>query len=452
MALIKGKQIDVAPNGIDTANINDGAVDTDQLATDAVETDKIADGAVDTDQIAANAVTDAKVDSTIIVAAGTNAFTGDQDMGGNLITGLGAPVNPNDAARKAYVDAAVAGLDWKDSVVVRAQGNIDLSAPGATIDGVSMSVDDRFLADLQSTGSQDGIYLWKGAATPAVRSDDAQAGDSFAGAAVFVEEGTDADSGYVCTNNQGADVVGTDDLVFSQFTGAEVITAGDGLTKTGSTLNVVGGLGITANADDIEVDYEDTPGNLSTIDAGDTAASGSNNTAARGDHQHAVNTGAAGDAAVGDTAAEGTSTDLARADHQHGIPKGSPLSVGTSNSDGTSGNFADAEHVHASPKPIIGQKNLTASATASDGDQAMSTTVSNTPALDSDVEVRVNGVHYYVGNGITTNCDCYFSGDAGSTARNIADIVSGDTLHWNGSYVGFELETSDRIDLVYLAF
>ena len=52
---------------------------------------------------------------------------------------------------------------------------------------------------------------------PATRSSDALVGATFASAHVFIEEGTDADTGYTCTNDQGSDVVGTDDLVFGIF-------------------------------------------------------------------------------------------------------------------------------------------------------------------------------------------------------------------------------------------
>ena len=45
---------------------------------------------------------------------------------------------------------------------------------------------------------------------------------------LFVEQGTThADNGFVCTNNKGGGVVGTDALVFSQFSGAGAIVAGD---------------------------------------------------------------------------------------------------------------------------------------------------------------------------------------------------------------------------------
>jgi hypothetical protein len=83
-----------------------------------------------------------------------------------------------------------------------------------------------------------------------------------------------------------------------------------------------------------------------------------------------------------------------------------------------------------------------------DGDQATSTTVATTPANDSFVAVYVNGVRYQVGDGVKTT-DCYFSNDSGTTARNWADIESGDTLHWNRTVAGFKLDTNDVIDFDY---
>ncbi len=55
----------------------------------------------------------------------------------------------------------------------------------------------------------------------------------------FVEEGaTLADNGYVMSSPEGNAVLGSDDLVFSQFSGAGQIDAGLGLTKSGNTLDV----------------------------------------------------------------------------------------------------------------------------------------------------------------------------------------------------------------------
>jgi hypothetical protein len=99
--------------------------------------------------------------------------------------------------------------------------------------------------------------------------------------------------------------------------------------------------------------------------------------------------------------------------------------------------------------PTSSNKNATASVTTSDGDQAMASTVATTPAGDGYVKVEVNGVHAEVGDGVTTGVDCYFSGDGGSTARNIADIVATDTLHWVGTIAGYQLAVTDVIDLFY---
>ena len=80
-------------------------------------------------------------------------------------------------------------------------------------------------------------------ASTLTRTTDMDASDEFSGSAVYVQEGTTlADQGFVCTND-GNVVVGTDDIAFVQFTGLGGITAGKGLSKTGSKLE----LAITAN-------------------------------------------------------------------------------------------------------------------------------------------------------------------------------------------------------------
>lgn len=106
------------------------------------------------------------------------------------------PTAAQDLATKAYVDSAVEGLAWKDSVRVASTANINLAAPGASIDGITMAANDRFLAKDQSTGSQNGIYIWNGAATPATRAPDMSTAAEVEQAVMTVEEGTSAASTY----------------------------------------------------------------------------------------------------------------------------------------------------------------------------------------------------------------------------------------------------------------
>lgn len=117
-------------------------------------------------------------------------------QGTQKATGLSAPTAPSDAATKGYVDSAVEGLAWKDSVRVSAPANVNLASPGATIDGVAMVVNDRFLAPNQTTTQQNGIYVFNGAAIPASRAADASTGPELEQAVVTVEEGSSAASTF----------------------------------------------------------------------------------------------------------------------------------------------------------------------------------------------------------------------------------------------------------------
>lgn len=97
--------------------------------------------------------------------------------------------------------------------------------------------------------------------------------------------------------------------------------------------------------------------------------------------------------------------------------------------------------------PTTLDKSFIPLATSGDG-AATDIAISATPAHDSYVTVHVNGVGYEVGDGVKTK-ECYFSGDSGTTARNIADIIAGDFLYWNGVIAQFELDTDFEVDLYY---
>jgi hypothetical protein len=119
------------------------------------------------------------------------------DFGGvRKIINLPDGTNPQDPATVAQLNAAVEGIAWKDSVRVSTQGNLNLAAPGATIDGITMASADRVLVRSQSTASENGIYIWNGAATPMTRSLDASTAPELEQAVVTVEEGTNAGVTY----------------------------------------------------------------------------------------------------------------------------------------------------------------------------------------------------------------------------------------------------------------
>lgn len=108
------------------------------------------------------------------------------------IVNLPNGTQPQDAATVAQLQAAVEGLAHKDDVRVRTASNISLASPGATLDGVTMVLNDRVLVAGQTTASENGIYIWNGAAVPLTRSLDASTGAELVSAIVPVAEGTSA--------------------------------------------------------------------------------------------------------------------------------------------------------------------------------------------------------------------------------------------------------------------
>jgi phage-related tail fiber protein len=111
---------------------------------------------------------------------------------------------------------ATPNLDPKASVRLSTTNNVTQTGV-VMIDGVVPSVGDRVLVKSQTIPSQNGIYVVDSGNWP--RASDMAAASTAAGAFMFVEEGTvNADKGFVCTSDSGADVVGTNSLTFSMYT------------------------------------------------------------------------------------------------------------------------------------------------------------------------------------------------------------------------------------------
>lgn len=175
-------------------------------------------------------------------------------MGGSLdfaatykVTGLAEPTDPSDAATKNYVDAFSAGLDPKESARCATTENIDLTTGGLlTVDGVNVAAGNRVLVRAQTDPTQNGIYdvVSGGAWTRSTDFDGTPSNEVSGGSFCFVEEGTAyANSGFV-VQFSGNVVVGTDNIVWVQFSGAGEVIAGAGISKTGNELYLNFGAGI----------------------------------------------------------------------------------------------------------------------------------------------------------------------------------------------------------------
>ena len=259
-------------------SVSSGAV---SLANNSITigSDAVALGATRTD---INGLTSLDVDNLTLDA---NAITS-TDSNGNIElspNGTGTVVVPasyearagfssQSLVNKAYVDSVTSGLSVKTPVKVATTGNLNATYNNGagtltansnfalSVDGVTVSVNDRILVKDQSTAAQNGFYKVTAtgsgsAAFVLTRTPDADAASELvAGAFAFVEEGTaNADNGYVLSTD-GAVTLGTTAINFEQFSGAGQISAGDGLSKTGNALSLnVDDSSLEINADTARV-------------------------------------------------------------------------------------------------------------------------------------------------------------------------------------------------------
>ena len=198
--------------------------------------------------------------------------TGTVSFNSQKISNLLDPTSAQDAATKNYVDGVAQGLNVHDQVQAATTANLTTTytagttgADGGTgvgatltntgtlaalvLDGVTLSVGNRVLVKNQTTQTQNGIYTvttvgsvstaW--VLTRATDANNSIVGQVVPGDFVFVAGGTvNGTTGWVetasgtATNPTNGIKIGTDNIVFSQFSGAGTYTASNGVLLTGS--------------------------------------------------------------------------------------------------------------------------------------------------------------------------------------------------------------------------
>jgi hypothetical protein len=136
----------------------------------------------------------------------------------------------------------------KEPVRAGSTANVTLSAPGASMDGVTLINGDRVLLKDQTAPAENGLYTWSGAASTLVRTLDADAAADFVGLfQVGVREGTANAGRYYVFTQTAAVTLGSTALTFAQLGGgggsvssvaltvpAEFSVAGSPVTSTGT--------------------------------------------------------------------------------------------------------------------------------------------------------------------------------------------------------------------------
>ena len=178
------------------------------------------------------------------------------NLNNQKITSLADGSAATDAVTKQQLDAAVAGLSWKQPVRVATTANGTLAsafANGSSVDGVSLVTGDRILLKNQTTQTENGIYTVNASGAP-TRATDNDSTAEMQSATVYVVAGT-VNKDLAFTQTTDNVTVGSSNVVWAQIGGSTTYTAGNGLTESPAlTLNVGAGTGITVAADTVGID------------------------------------------------------------------------------------------------------------------------------------------------------------------------------------------------------
>lgn len=162
----------------------------------------------------------------------------------NTMASNSATAVPSQRSVKEYVDSVAEGLHVLTPVKAATTENISLSNI-QTIDGVNVVANDRVLVKNQTSNPENGIYICVAGGDWTRATDFDSPKEIRIGDFVFCENGTvNGNHGFVMTTSDGFSKeggdgnVGSSTIVFTQFSGAEQIIAGDGINKNGNIISV----------------------------------------------------------------------------------------------------------------------------------------------------------------------------------------------------------------------
>jgi hypothetical protein len=153
---------------------------------------------------------------------------------------------PSVSSIKTYVDAkfenAVQGIDYHASCKTASSTNVSLSSPGAAINGYTFTTTgERVLLKNQNNAKENGIYDWNGETSALTRSsdsDDNPDGEVTGGMFTFIEAGNLAGTSWILVTPKGGVVIGSDNLIFAQFSAGSAYVGAEGITISGLDISL----------------------------------------------------------------------------------------------------------------------------------------------------------------------------------------------------------------------